>query len=235
MCKDGSVQLHASGGDEYAWTPASLTCIDCADPVAHPLATTMYYVTVRDTPSGCQVVDSVQVFVDSMNITPYFADTLIDAGESAILGVDITGGGGFFSYLWTPGQFLNDSTAMNPVATPTIDITYQVLVSDGVCSDTTSMMIHLNTELLVEVPTGFTPNGDSKNDLFYPVFLNNSGTVTTFHVYNRFGQLIHNSTEPWDGKFKGIEQPTGTFVYYIRIKMKNDEQKDFHGSVTLVR
>lgn len=236
ICSGEKVQITASGGDEYAWTPTdSLTCPDCFNPVANPSSTTVYYVTVRNAASGCEVLDSVRITVEDLSVSPFFADTLINSGESVTLGVNVAGAPGTYLYLWSPSDYLNDSASANPISTPLVDVMYQVLVSNGVCSDTTSMMVRVNTELAVEVPTAFTPNGDGKNDSFSPVFLNNSGTVVHFRVYNRYGQLIHNSTSPWDGTFKGAEQPSGTFVYYITVRMRNEEQKNLQGSVTLLR
>ena len=64
------------------------------------------------------------------------------------------------------------------------------------------------------MPDAFSPNGDGKNDFFGPVS-HTYVVVKEFHIYNRWGQLVHNSTEPWDGKFNGKEQPSGTYMYYI--------------------
>ncbi|MGK5643358.1 gliding motility-associated C-terminal domain-containing protein, partial [Streptomyces sp. URMC 126] len=52
-------------------------------------------------------------------------------------------------------------------------------------------------------PTGFTPNNDGTNDYFGPVnprFFKNY----ELHVYNRWGEEIFSSTNPfdyWDGKY----------------------------------
>ena len=64
------------------------------------------------------------------------------------------------------------------------------------------------------MPSAFSPNGDGKNDLFGPIS-HVYVVVKEFHIYNRWGQLVHNSTEYWDGKFDGKEQPSGTYIYYI--------------------
>jgi gliding motility-associated-like protein len=48
-----SIQLTASGGLTYLWSPASgLSCTDCANPIASPLVTTTYTVTGFDA-AGC--------------------------------------------------------------------------------------------------------------------------------------------------------------------------------------
>ncbi|MES2286708.1 MAG: gliding motility-associated C-terminal domain-containing protein [Bacteroidota bacterium] len=58
-----SVQLIASAGLNYVWTPASdLSCTNCQSPFASPSITTTYYVTVTDS-NGCSDFDSVKVTV----------------------------------------------------------------------------------------------------------------------------------------------------------------------------
>ncbi len=57
--------LSASGGNAYSWSPAvNLSCTSCQSPAANPATTTTYFVTVKDTTTGCTSIDSVTVTVD---------------------------------------------------------------------------------------------------------------------------------------------------------------------------
>ena len=94
---------------------------------------------------------------------------------------------------------------------------------------------------LYAFPDAFSPNGDGKNDFFYPT-IRGDIKVLTFHIYNRWGQLIYdNPSEGWDGKFKGKEQPSGTYIYYCVLRIPDatvpsglsDVNKQ--GAVTLLR
>lgn len=63
ITKGSAVQLHASGGIEYIWSPAAgLSNPFISDPVANPDTTTTYIVTIKDS-QGCTGKDSVTVFV----------------------------------------------------------------------------------------------------------------------------------------------------------------------------
>lgn len=56
----------APGGSNqtYSWSPsASLSCSSCMNPVATPSVTTTYTVTITDTTTGCQIIDSVIIIV----------------------------------------------------------------------------------------------------------------------------------------------------------------------------
>lgn len=61
-----SVQLFASGGDTYLWSPdTSLSCTTCSDPWAKPIKTTTYCVKVTDTLTGCSSSDCMMVKIIS--------------------------------------------------------------------------------------------------------------------------------------------------------------------------
>ena len=65
------------------------------------------------------------------------------------------------------------------------------------------------------VPSGFTPNGDGKNDIARPATPGIS-QLKYFSIYNRLGELIFTTStigEGWNGQFKGKPQPPGTYVY----------------------
>jgi gliding motility-associated-like protein len=94
-----------------------------------------------------------------------------------------------------------------------------------------------------KMPTAFTPNGDGKNDRFFPVLSPNSTSkVTSFRVYNRWGQLLYdNPVTGWDGGFGGTPQATDTYVYFVTVESPdpNDAskrtQKSVEGSFQLFR
>ena len=90
------------------------------------------------------------------------------------------------------------------------------------------------------MPDAFSPNGDGHNDLFGPASISYVA-VKAFRIYNRWGQLIHNSTELWDGNFNNKPQPPGTYIYYIDVQYPDPNNPDsnisksLQGSVILLR
>jgi gliding motility-associated-like protein len=63
--------------------------------------------------------------------------------------------------------------------------------------------------------------------------------LNNFKIYNRWGEIIFNTTnirEGWDGNYKGIQQPSGIYTYIIKLTSLNTGkiiQKV--GSVQLIR
>lgn len=89
----------------------------------------------------------------------------------------------------------------------------------------------------VYVPTGFTPNGDGKNDELKPTAgfeVNNF----IFRVYNRVGQVIFETRQPqvgWNGRYKAVDQPQGTYIWTFTYSGPGQRTKVFRGTVVLIR
>jgi gliding motility-associated-like protein len=59
-----STNLNASGNGAFSWSPADgLSCIDCQNPTATPMTSTVYYLTVTSD-EGCKQTDSIVVTID---------------------------------------------------------------------------------------------------------------------------------------------------------------------------
>lgn len=89
----------------------------------------------------------------------------------------------------------------------------------------------------VVFPTGFTPNGDGRNDVFSPLGVRYVKTMT-MQVWNRWGQLVFSSTDPtkgWDGYFQGSQAQTGVYAYLVKYTTIGNEDKTIKGNVTLIR
>jgi gliding motility-associated-like protein len=75
---------------------------------------------------------------------------------------------------------------------------------------------HPDTLLKIALPTAFTPNGDGQNETFYPL-ATKAIKVTRLAIYNRWGQLVHDVSIPWDGRYRGEPQPEGAYWYVVEI------------------
>lgn len=217
ICYGTRVQLSGTvTGTLFNWSPtSSLINENTLNPIAGPTKTTQYILTATDTASCPKPFkDTVIVTVIPMIVANAGNDTTILAGQP--LQLQASGG---VNYAWTPVTGLNDPSIANPIAIldNTIDsITYTVRVSDGACFRDDQVTVHVfNSTPNILVPTGFTPNGDGKNDVSRPKLFGIS-KLSYFSIYNRWGQLIFTTAEEnkgWDGTFHGVAQPPGTYVY----------------------
>jgi gliding motility-associated-like protein len=89
------------------------------------------------------------------------------------------------------------------------------------------------------MPNAFTPNGDGIDDLVYPIVVGENAHITSFLIYNRWGQLVYSpntksDTEGWNGNFVNTPQPVGTYFYIIEYN-DFDSPKVLKGDILLLR
>ncbi|HTF05840.1 MAG TPA: PKD domain-containing protein [Bacteroidia bacterium] len=102
------------------------------------------------------------------------------------------------------------------------------------CMDTTVVDYIISSPPVV--PSGFSPNGDGQNDIFY--VLGGPFTELELRIYNKWGELIFVSTSQaigWDGTRDGIPQPVGVYVYTVHAVTPDSTEHFLEGDVTLVR
>ena len=77
ICMNTSVQLFATGGSTYSWTPvSSLSNAGISNPVANPNTPTTYYVMVTNV-VGCSKTDSIKIAINPVPVITQSNDTTI--------------------------------------------------------------------------------------------------------------------------------------------------------------
>lgn len=118
-------------------------------------------------------------------------------------------------YQWQPTLGLSNSTITDPVFNFDKDVEYLInIFSNNGCQtiDTVQVLVEDGADIMV--PEGFTPNNDGNNDRL-EVF-NRGIKKIHFWVFNRWGQLMFETTDPaqkWDGRYSGVPQPLETYVW----------------------
>jgi gliding motility-associated-like protein len=87
----------------------------------------------------------------------------------------------------------------------------------------------------VFIPNSFTPNGDGKNDVFK--IYSNQATGMDMRIFDQWGELLYSTTNlngGWDGTYKGKVQPSGVYIYAIRVTLTDGTQTVRKGSINLV-
>src|SRR5690625_5998055 len=89
-----------------------------------------------------------------------------------------------------------------------------------------SDILRVETCHLYRLPNVFTPNGDGRNDVFYPL---NRAFIqkVNFEAYSRWGNLVFKTDDPeinWDGTdMEGRPLDPGTYNYWcdLLLDIKN--------------
>ena len=149
---------------------------------------------------------------------------------------------GAVSWFWNFGDG-NTDTLQNPVHTYTSDGTFLVtliLNNQFGCTDTLSMTVLVEGYYTFYVPNCFTPNNSGVNEIFVPLFTGIIESSYTLRIYNRWGELIFKTQDPyegWNGKKHntGARAPEGVYVYLINFMDFNYYIREKKGHVTLIR
>jgi len=146
---------------------------------------------------------------------------------------------GALRYNWTPPAGLSSTTIYNPLARPTAETKYYVTGTDANgCINRDSITVEITDTRHGDnlMANAFTPNGDGRNDCYGISYWGVIEKID-FSIYNRGGQRIFYSRDPyacWNGKFQGVDQPAGVYVYFIKA-VTNCGVIERKGTVTLIR
>jgi gliding motility-associated-like protein len=111
-----------------------------------------------------------------------------------------------------------------------------ITVDQNGCIDSVTIPIEIRPTSNVYIPNAFTPNGDTKNDIFKVYTYNVIGMDV--QIYDRWGLKIVEWKDVyggWDGKVAGTPAQADTYVYRVATVDVNNKQEVYVGHVSLVR
>ncbi|RYY60603.1 MAG: gliding motility-associated C-terminal domain-containing protein, partial [Chitinophagaceae bacterium] len=136
VCNDTPVQLEATGGLSYQWTPvATLSNPAISNPIANPTGDIKYFVLTTDQ-NNCRYLDSVSLDVRPAPQFKVTAPLPVCSGDSAQL---LASGGD--TYQWSPAGSLSGPNIAAPVAYPAVTTTYSVRASESFCNNDSTMSV----------------------------------------------------------------------------------------------
>jgi hypothetical protein len=203
-------------GHSFSWSPISRMSNPLVlDPIVWPIRTTTYVLRVVDI-LGCPKpkYDSITINVRDQIMAFAGNDTSIVINQP----LQLRGSGAEFIE-WSPSNFLSTTRGANPVARLSDHYTYymRATTAAGCYADDTINIKVFKTKPDVFVPNAFRPAG-SQNNVLRPIMAGIS-KLSYFQVYNRWGQLVFQTSQPgagWDGRIAGKMQDPGTFVWVVK-------------------
>lgn len=143
---------------------------------------------------------------------------------------------------WNPVMGVDEPDVLNTTLSPDDTTTYLITsIVDGCTTIDTFRVFVIDPDDLpcndLPMATGFSPNGDGTNDTYG---LSNPYTIDllkSFQVYNRWGNLVFESTEAtaqWDGTLNGKLLDPSSYIYKI-VYICNDEEYTQNGEFLLFR
>ncbi|MEO5998361.1 MAG: gliding motility-associated C-terminal domain-containing protein [Chitinophagaceae bacterium] len=218
ICQNTPLLLDVTNsGDTYSWQDNS------KQPQYLVTKSGTYYVAV--TKGGCTKSDSIVVTYGTQLLPDLGVDKSICPGESLLLDPNVTA----TSYLWQDGSTNRTFRVTQPG-------TYKVQVISQ-CGISTDEVIVSTGACKLMIPNAFAP-GKGPNNTFRVL---NAVDLKDFNlrVFNRWGQQVYSSfkaTDGWDGRYKGIDQPSEAYIYTLSYTDAGSGKKiSQKGIVMLVR
>lgn len=142
-------------------------------------------------------------------------------------------------YTWNFGDGSPRNSETNPShlfrKTGTFTVCLKATSNEG-CADSVCKSVEADIHTALDIPTGFSPNGDGNNDILY---VRGGGIETmSLRIFNRWGEKVFESSSMasgWDGTFKGKPQEIDAYGYVLTATFIDGSSATKKGNITLVR
>jgi len=240
----------ASNQSNYPIETSTDCSISCCKEYLDTLNTTIKTVCEKDhyqLPNGAPVTVSGTYYISNKTVLgcdsiSYYKITIIKDPAALSLGADTCLEGrdsiqliattGYDTYRWNTGNSLDNTLTIKQSGY------YQVTVNNQCGVKTSDIHVEAICDAPIYIPNAFTPNADGLNEVFrIPSTL--LYKLNSFQIYNRWGELIFNTTDinkGWNGNYNGLPQPIGIYNYIINMRsFKTGKTVQKTGSVQLIR
>lgn len=244
VCENEKIQLDIQPANKkITWSPpGGLSNTSIHNPIASPAQSTLYTAHLSDSVGCFDSQADIQIIVNPKPTVeagpsrsfPYYTHFTISPNYSSNVR----------QYEWSPSDSLSCRNCPSPSGIATRLKTYMIKVtSDSGCVTTDHISIAVECKnAYILMPTAFTPNRDFLNDFYQPV-TRGIQAIKRFTVFNRAGQVVsdmqnfvpNKNKYGWDGKYRGTDQPGGTYVYILEALCETGQTISKNGSFILIR
>lgn len=219
-CSSLQVQLGINdiSGANYLWNTGALASIITSTGPG------LYWMEIEQ--NGCVIRDSVKIFLKPSPIVNIGKDTSVCANQLVVL---YAGNSTASNYLWNTGE-TTQSITIRAIGE------YSVTVTENSCQAADTVSVGWG-DCDVYIPSGFTPNGDGRND-YFGVLNGFAGTNFFLQIFDKRGLTIfstENISQKWDGTYKRAKQPMGAYIWTMQYMNTKKERKFLYGTVMLIR
>jgi len=193
---------------------------------------------------GCDSAATLNLIVEDFKLSLSLSQTSSAANPLPVgtpLTVQISANNTISSSIWEPATlFGNNQSAQTVIVADSFTLVVIGNSPEG-CIDTASEIVYVNPANNLFIPNAIVPsNNDTRINSF--MIYGTSVKTAELNVFNQWGQKIFHSDDAkspmgkgWDGKFNGQLQPTGVYVYTVKITYLNNKTETRSGSINLIR
>ncbi|MDR1154017.1 MAG: gliding motility-associated C-terminal domain-containing protein [Bacteroidales bacterium] len=209
----GRIVIKAEGGwgqYAYTWNDGAVT----ADNTRSNLPAMDYSVMVTDSAGCSRTISPISVIEPParMEVTLTATDETYQNGNDGTIRVNVVNGVPAYSYSWDDAPSLNAGYRNSLEAGE-----YTVTVTDRWNCTMTATAVIDEPKTVDNLPNVFTPDGDGFNDKLLEGFY--------IKVFDRWGLLLYEGDQGWDGRYKGRMMSAGTYFYVLTDRASGKEYK----------
>lgn len=219
ICQHQGINISASGALTYLWNNG----VSVSNYQIYPSADTTYEVYATDL-NGCRDTASFDV-----TVLPFIELSIVQSPAGTLFTKQIA------TFNVIPSGYSNYSFYVNnQIVQNSSDNTFtasnfndkdelSVIISNpNMCFNVLKVPIHV-----IDIYNSFSPNDDGVNDLFM------RGYQIT--IFNRWGDIMYQGIEGWNGKKDGEDVNTGTYYFTIKYFSAEGQEINYKGDLMLVR
>lgn len=202
----------------------------------------VYPVIIQDA-NGCRWMDEVTLNNPPQLDVSLGDNMILNLGDSLTLSPQVNEAQ--VTLEWSSEDPTLCADCPNPTIQPFTSQRYKITVTNTAgCIASDEILVQVQNDRRIFVPSAFSPNGDGFNDLLHPFMGSEVQTIPMFRIFNRWGELVYEITDMtqnsglngWDGTtLSGRKAPPGVYLYYAEINFRNETTDIMTGDVTLVR
>jgi gliding motility-associated-like protein len=209
----GRIVIKTEGGwgqYTYTWNDGAVT----ADNTRSDLPAMDYSVMVTDSAGCSSTISPISVIEPParMEVTLTATDETYQNGNDGTIRVNVVNGVPAYGYSWDDAPSLNTDYRNSLEAGE-----YTVTVTDRWNCTMTATAVIDEPKTVDNLPNVFTPDGDGFNDKLLEGFY--------IKVFDRWGLLLYEGSDGWDGRYKGRMMSAGTYFYVLIDRASGKEYK----------
>ena len=245
ICAPGEIDLTSSqltagstGTITFSTSPAGVPVMSNPSEVS---SSGTYF--VMSNLNGCVVSSPITVVISASPIASFIpSETILDQYNLTSVMVNSSTGASSYEWFFMDGGTSSetDPSHIFPDSIYGDQLITMIATSSNGCKDTTAKIVTINEELIFYIPNAFTPDGDTYNQTFQPVFRSGfDPNDFTMLLFNRWGEVIfesHDASVGWDGTFGGNMVQDDVITWVIEFKIiRKDKHVRHTGHVNILR
>ncbi|MCG8411609.1 MAG: gliding motility-associated C-terminal domain-containing protein, partial [Bacteroidales bacterium] len=224
---NGAISLSATGGTpsySYIWSNG-LTSDN-----GRFLSKGNYYITINDQ-NNCSTDTVVEIIEpQKLTISPEIRKPSCPDVKDGYIELNPSGGTSPYFIYWN--NLISEQELLD-IRTGIYNLHIE---DDNSCKFDTSFVIQSESNFCIDIPTAFTPNGDTYNEKWV-IDMKGLYPNVEIEVFDRWGKRVffskgYEEAQYWDGTYKGKKLPMD--AYYYIINLKNGAAK-LSGTISIIR